>query len=89
MTAVPPGRSDEAIVLDLRGLICPDPLLRVIEAFTAAQPNQRVVAEVNFSPAVLTLTSLVQRRPWDVLIEGIADGEWRLTFSRRSGVVAD
>ena len=88
MTDAPSGRNDDSIVLDLRGLICPDPLMRVIEALTSAEPGQRVVAEVNFSPAVLTLTSLVQRRPWDVLIEGIADGEWRLTFSRRRGVVA-
>ncbi len=72
------------IALDLRGLVCPEPLLRTTEALSRCGPGQRVVAEVDFSPAVLTLSSIAQRQPWDLLIQGISDGkEWRLTFVHR------
>ena len=76
--------SKEEIALDLRGLVCPEPLLRTTEALANCGPDQRVVVEVDFSPAVLTLSSIAQRQPWDLLIEGIKDGkEWRLTFCHR------
>ena len=72
------------ITLDLRGLVCPEPLLRTTEALARCGPGRRVVVEVDFSPAVLTLSSIAQRQPWDLLIQGIADGgEWRLTFVHR------
>ena len=74
----------EDITLDLRGLVCPDPLLRTTEALARCGPDQRVVVEVNFSPAALTLSSIAQRQPWDLTIQGISGGtEWRLTFVHR------
>ena len=83
-TADPGGE----IRLDLRGLVCPDPLMKTMEALANCGPGQRVVAEVDFSPAVLTLSSIAQRQPWDLFIQGISDGkEWRLTFVRRGARV--
>ena len=82
--------SDSArdITLDLRGLVCPDPLMRTTEALARCGPDQRVVVEVDFSPAVLTLSSITQRQPWDLFIQGIADGtEWRLTFVHRGSAL--
>jgi TusA-related sulfurtransferase len=78
------SESTRDIVLDLRGLVCPDPLTRTIDALSKCGPDQRVVAEIDFSPAVLTLSSITQRQPWDLTIQGIAEGkEWRLTFVPR------
>ncbi len=78
------GDPADAIMLDLKGLICPDPLVRLTQALREAVPRQYVIAEVDFSPAVLTLTTIVQRQPWDLLIQGVGEGRWRLTFMPRS-----
>lgn len=85
MNAADPGRE---IRLDLRGLVCPDPLMKTMDALASCGSGQRVVAEVDFSPAVLTLSSIAQRQPWDLFIQGISDGkEWRLTFVPRGAGV--
>lgn len=74
---------EELISLDLRGEICPEPLLRVTEAMQLARPGQRIEAVVDFSPSVLTITSLVIREPWDISVQGVGPGLWRLTLTPR------
>ncbi|MBI4235876.1 MAG: sulfurtransferase TusA family protein [Chloroflexi bacterium] len=76
----------EVISLDLRGFVCPEPLERVAEATKHAHHGQRIEAVVDFSPAVLTITSLAIREPWDISVQGIGPGLWKLTLAPREGI---
>jgi TusA-related sulfurtransferase len=73
----------DVITLDLKGAVCPEPLMKVMDAIKTARPGQRIEATVDFSPAVLTISSLVTRQPWDIAIQGIGDSLWRITLTRR------
>lgn len=73
----------DVIALDLTGLMCPDPLLRVTEALKQVRQGQRIEATVDFSPAVLTITSIVTRQPWDIAVQGTSPGVWKLTLTPR------
>ena len=72
----------DPIVLDVRGEICPGPLLKTREAMDAAAGGQAVEVLTDFLPAVLNLTNAAMKLGWDIRVRRIAAGEWRVELAR-------
>jgi len=75
----------QTIMLDLRGEICPVPLVKVLDAIKGASNNQMVQMVTDFLPAVLTTTNAALKQEWDINIHRSGPKEWNVIFTR-SGV---
>ncbi len=70
------------MVLDARGEICPDPLLKATAAMKEAVKGQAVEIITDFPPAVLVVTNAAVGAGWDVFIRRRAAEEWSLYMTR-------
>ena len=73
-TMAPTGMPPDAIQLDLRGLKCPLPVLRVRKALIAARPGTLLVVECTDPMAAIDLPNLVRETGDIVELQGDADG---------------
>ncbi len=70
----PTGTPPDAILLDLRGLKCPLPVLRVRKALIAARAGALLVVECTDPMAAIDLPNLVRETGDIVELQGDADG---------------
>ena len=70
------------IIVDVRGEICPGPLIAVTEAMGRATVGQGIELLTDFAPAVLTVTSAAIRAGWDINVRQVEEKEWRLLLVR-------
>ena len=70
----PTGTPPDAIQLDLRGLKCPLPVLRVRKALIVARPGPLLVVECTDPMAAIDLPNLVRETGDVVELQGDADG---------------
>ena len=73
-TMAPTGTPPDAIQLDLRGLKCPLPVLRVRKALIAARAGTLLVVECTDPMAAIDLPNLVRETGDIVELQGDADG---------------
>lgn len=73
-TIAPAGATQDAIALDLRGLKCPLPVLRVRKALIVARPGTLLVVECTDPMAAIDLPNLVRETGDVVELQGDADG---------------
>ena len=70
----PTGTPPDAIQLDLRGLKCPLPVLRVRKALIAARAGALLVVECTDPMAAIDLPNLVRETGDIIELQGDADG---------------
>ena len=68
------GTTLDTIPLDLRGLKCPLPVLRVRKALIAARPGTLLVVECTDPMAAIDLPNLVRETGDIIELQGDADG---------------
>ncbi len=70
------------VTLDVRGEICPSPLIQATEAMNAAGPDEVIAVVTDYFPALLTVPNQALRVGWDVQIVKQGPSEWTITLTR-------
>lgn len=68
--------------LDVRGEICPYPMLKAMEAMGRLPEGERLVVITDHAPALESIPTQAKRRGFSVKIEQIGSPEWRITIFR-------
>jgi len=76
--------SPDVIILDVRGEICPSPLIKAMEAMKTADNGQQIEMLTDFLPATLVVTNAAIKEGWDISIHSMGkdSGEWRILLAR-------
>ena len=75
--------SDVSIIeLDVKGEICPAPLIKAMEAMKNAEIGQEIDMLTDFLPAVLTVTNAALKENWDIKIEKTGSQEWNVRLAK-------
>ena len=72
----------DAIVLDMRGEVCPGPLVKAVEAMRTAGENQQIEVVTDFIPAVLNVTNASLKEGWNISVLRLDPGEWKMILTR-------
>ena len=70
--------------LDVRGEICPYPMMKAVEAMRALPEGEVIQVYTDHSPCLETIPTQAVRYGFDVVIEEIGSPEWRITLSRKT-----
>lgn len=70
--------------VDVRGEICPYPMLKAVEAMQKAKPNEAIEVLTDHAPALETIPTQAERLGWGVRIEETRPGEWCLHLARNA-----
>ena len=70
------NNSQSAITLDMRGEVCPTPLIKAMEAMKGAEKGQFIDMITDFLPAILTVSNAALKEGWNINVELIAEKEW-------------
>jgi TusA-related sulfurtransferase len=68
--------------IDVRGEICPYPMLQAVAAMKRARPGETVEVLTDHPPALETIPTQASRLSFAVAVQEVAPGEWLLTLSR-------
>lgn len=68
--------------LDVRGEVCPYPMMKASEAMKKAKPGECIEVLTDHPPALLTIPNEAVRLGWDVKIERVRSAEWRLILTQ-------
>ena len=82
------GNTPEIITLDVRGEICPVPLLKAIEAMSGALHGQAIEMLTDFMPAILVVTNAALKEGWDVSVQHMSSSEWRILLTQTGSIVS-
>lgn len=76
-------RNEEVPVLDVRGEICPYPMMKTNEELDKKRPGVTVLDVItDHPPALSTIPPQAMKRGYEVEIDEIDNGEWRLRLSK-------
>ena len=70
------------ISLDVRGEVCPTPLVKVVEAMNSSKRGQDIDVLTDFRPAVLAVTNAALKENWDIKIRRMSSSEWRIVLKK-------
>lgn len=73
--------------LDVRGEICPYPMMRTVEALGKLAPGEVLEVLTDHPPALSTIPWEAAKRGFTVEVETLGPGEWRLTLRPAGGLV--
>ena len=71
----------DIITVDVRGEICPGPLIATQEAINNAKSGQQIEVLTDFQPAVMMVTTTAVKEGWDIQVQKVQTGEWRLILT--------
>jgi TusA-related sulfurtransferase len=76
--------SPNVIILDMRGEVCPSPLVKAMEAMRTADKGQQIEMLTDFLPAILVITNAALKEGWDISIQNMSkgSGEWKILLAR-------
>lgn len=75
--------------LDVRGEICPYPMMKAVDALKKLNPDETTLEVLtDHAPALTTIPWEAAKLGWEADIEDVGSPEWRITL-RKSGVVQD
>ncbi|MBI5957060.1 MAG: sulfurtransferase TusA family protein [Chloroflexi bacterium] len=66
--------------LDVRGEICPYPMLKTVEALQKLAEGEVLEVVTDHAPALETIPTQVRRRGYAFGIEKTGEAEWRITI---------
>lgn len=72
-----------AIEVDVRGEVCPVPLMRATDAMKKAQGEAAIQVLLDHAEALDTIPHQAARLGWDVQVEETSPLEWRMTLTRK------
>ena len=68
--------------LDVRGEICPYPMLKATDAMKAAREGEVIEVLTDHTPALITIPNQALKMGWDVNIQRVKAAEWKVVLSR-------
>jgi tRNA 2-thiouridine synthesizing protein A len=68
--------------LDVRGEICPYPMLRAVEALKKLTPGDELAVLTDHPPALSTIPWEAAKLGYEATIEPAGDSEWRIALER-------
>ncbi len=71
--------------LDVRGEICPYPMLRAVRALEELPAGEGLEVLTDHAPALGTIPWEAAKRGFAAEVEQVRSGEWRLTLRRAQG----
>ena len=74
--------NNETKKLDLRGEICPSPMLKTNEELDANKNIDILEVITDHSPALSTIPPQALKRGYDVEIDEIDNSEWKITLTK-------
>jgi tRNA 2-thiouridine synthesizing protein A len=78
-----------ATTLDVRGEICPYPMMRTVSALKKLAADDSVLEVVtDHAPALDTIPTQAARLGFETAVEEVSGSEWRITLTRTAGVPA-
>lgn len=73
-----------AKTLDVRGEICPYPMMRTVSALKGLTAGERTLEVVtDHAPALDTIPTQAARLGFETSVEEVGGSEWRLVLTRR------
>jgi tRNA 2-thiouridine synthesizing protein A len=70
--------------LDVRGEICPYPMMMTVSALKKLSPGEQTLEVVtDHAPALDTIPTQAARLGFETVIEEVAGSEWRLVLTRK------
>jgi tRNA 2-thiouridine synthesizing protein A len=72
--------------LDVRGEICPYPMMQAAEALKKLQPGESLQVLTDHAPALSTIPWEAARHGYRARIERVGEPEWRITLVPVAGV---
>lgn len=72
----------EIITVDVRGEVCPTPLIKALEAMRGASQGQDIELLTDFMPAVLVVTNAAIKEGWDINIRHVGTTEWSILLAQ-------
>ena len=75
--------------LDVRGEICPYPMMKAVEAIKKLKPDETTLEVLtDHAPALTTIPWEAAKLGWEADIEEVGSPEWRITL-RKTGASHD
>jgi len=75
------SNNQSAITLDMRGEICPTPLIKAMEAMKSAEQGQPIDMITDFLPAILTVSNAALKEGWNINVELLGEKEWNVRLT--------
>ncbi len=75
------------MLLDVRGEICPYPMMRTVDALEKLMPDEELEVLTDHAPALSTIPWEAAKRGYDVDVQKVGNGEWKLTIRKAPGPV--
>ena len=70
--------------LDVRGEICPYPMMRTVSALKKLSPDEQMLEVVtDHAPALDTIPTQAARLGFETVVEEVGGSEWRLVLTRK------
>ena len=76
------------ITLDVRGEICPYPMMKAVEAMKKAKDEEDVVVITDHAPCLETIPPQAARRGYGVSVEQTGSPEWKITLTAKAALKA-
>lgn len=70
--------------LDVRGEICPYPMIKAEAAMKKAEAGEVIEVLTDHPPALETIPSLARRQGWQCQIVETGSGEWKITLCKEN-----
>ncbi len=67
--------------LDVRGEVCPYPMMKAVEAMKKVKGKEEVVVTTDHAPCLETIPPQAARLGFQVVIEEVGSPEWRITLT--------
>lgn len=71
--------------LDVRGEICPYPMMKAVEAMKKVKGGEEVVVITDHAPCLETIPPQAARLGFSVAIEEVGSPEWKITLTPGGG----
>jgi tRNA 2-thiouridine synthesizing protein A len=77
-------QSEMAKTLDVRGEICPYPMMRTVSALKKLSADERTLEVVtDHAPTLDTIPTQAARLGFETVVEEVGGSEWRLVLTRK------
>ncbi len=73
--------------LDVRGEVCPYPMMKAVEAMKKLNGSEDIVVITDHAPCLETIPPQAPRHGYEVRIEQTGTPEWRITLSPKAAAV--